>query len=197
MTVKELINQIDTSKPSEAWCNLESLAEEVGISGYLKNEEDGRLKGYYYQVWNCSDTWVGSIFWFLDGEFVFYTFQSGRKFPREYTFASKETHEKIVNYILSKLVVEEQKLEYIDFDEELDEKYSLSFNSSIIQEYGYWQGEKVEIVKTYFPYDPKSNDSFSRVDIKVGGEIKSVDVVHLLFDWGHPNRNKIIYSPKK
>ena len=185
MSIRELIEKINTSKPSEVWFNLEDLAEELQVQVTPDEFLGERMKGYFIHVWHCTDTWVGSVAWFLDNEFVYYTFQSARKDSKSYIFASQEAFEKVVNFVMS-FVKLGLTPDFMDLEEEIPEKFSVNYSSQILHKQAWWGGKKVEIVKSHFPYTKDSRDYFERVDIKLEGKLKTVKVSELLFDWGNP-----------
>ena len=192
MKIKDLITKINPLGPSQTWFSLEKLAEELGLYGVFKGEEDpqNRMKGYYIHVWQCTDTWVGSIAWFLDGEFVYYTFQSARKSSIDYTYASKEAYDKVVDFVLSMLRQDVQEPDLMDPEDEIPEKFDVSYNSQIIHKYVWYKDQLVEVVKTHFPYTQGSRDYFDRVDILFEGIKLSVNVNELQLDWGYPTKDK-------
>jgi hypothetical protein len=188
MKIKDLIDKIDTSKPSDAWFSLESLVEELGLTGTIFNEKQDRMKCYYIHVWQCTDTCVGSIAWFLDGEFVYYTFKPARKSTETYHFVSKEAYSKVVEFVMSMLRQELPEPEYLDLEDEVPEKFTVEYNSQILHKYVWYKDKLVEVVKSCFPYTQGSRDYFDRVDIKVDDRKISVNVNELQLDWGSPTK---------
>ena len=190
MKLKNLITKINPSTPSQTWFSPETLAEELGLYGAFNEEEDlqNRMRGYYIHVWQCTDTWVGSIAWFLDGEFVYYTFQNARKSNIDYKYASKEAYNKVVVFVLSMLRQDERESDLMDLEEEIPEKFTVEYNSQILHKYVWYKDQLVEVVKTHFPYNPNSRDYFDRVDILFEGVKLSVNVNELQLDWGHPTK---------
>jgi hypothetical protein len=188
MKIKDLISKIDAFKPSDAWFSLGSLVEELGLTGTICNEEQDRMKGYYIHVWQCTDTWVGSIAWFLEGEFVYYTFQPARKSDITYHFTSKEAYDKVVEFVMSMLKQEISEPKYLDLEDEIPEKFTVEYNSQILHKYVWYKDQLVEVIKNHFQYNPYSRGYFDRVDILYEGIKISVNVNELQLDWGSPTK---------
>lgn len=133
MKLCDLIERLDKTVANDAWVDLNSLANELGVSAYEFNE-DTRLKGYYVMKWLCTDTWVGAIALFLDDVFVGYSYQSARKSDIRYFFTNRESYEALRQYVIDSIKYEELDYPetYIDMDEEMEEGYHVNYNEQLL-----------------------------------------------------------------
>lgn len=97
---------------------------------------DGRLTSTYISTistWYCTDTWVGTEAFYLDGEFVFLTKQQGRKCYKFYDFASTEAFKKVRIYAESFRVPEDLPgPALVDLDAPQPTGYTVAYVSQII-----------------------------------------------------------------
>lgn len=185
MTIRQLVEGIDL-KQTGYEADLNKIAEEFGIN-YYYNDLDNRLKYYYTKAWYCTDTWVGERAYFLDGEFVMYSFQSARKSSECFIFVSAETREQVRNYIMSLIAVEDGVVDtntYLNLDEEIPNRFQLEYNSQILNEVGWYNDKLVKIRTTRFPYNQdETDDYFYSVVIDLDGKLTKVHVKDLWFDY--------------
>src|SRR5688572_30224618 len=130
MKLKEILARIDKTK-LESWHDLQSIAEEFDIYQYFDTNQ-GRLKSYFYQNWYCTDSWVGGRIYFLDGEPVCVSWQSGRKSDEEFEWISRETFNKTKAYLLSLLIEEEKTIHLCDLEQEMGEGYQVEFSGQFL-----------------------------------------------------------------
>jgi hypothetical protein len=72
--------------------------------------------------WLCTDTWVGSHAYFLDGVLVAAGFQPARKSYMRISFVSTEAATKLREFILSMVPNEELNFDIIDQNRIIDDK---------------------------------------------------------------------------
>ena len=186
-TLRKLISEIDfNNKQVQDSPNWERLANEFDIYN-LSWSEDTRLQAYFLRKWYCTDSYVGLRAYFLDGEFVATSWQSGRKMNEDFTFVSEISAKKVRDYLLS-LVEEENGIKVNTLsDEELDKEipdtFKLEYNSQILHKTGLLNGERVEIVKKHYSWDDKEK-YFHTVEIKrENGEQMEIDCRELDFEY--------------
>jgi len=154
VTLKWLIENVDTSKQNEGDVKWDDLANLFNIYD-LYWSGSTRLKCYYLKKTYCTDTYVGSMVYMLDGEFVIYSTQSYRKSDINFIFASKEVQNKVHQYLLSLLDKEEFELDVMTDDllnQELDDKFTVEFNSNIMGLKAHYKNEQVKIIKSDYGY---------------------------------------------
>lgn len=175
-TLKKLISQVDKTKPFEP--NWEKIAEALMVLD-LCYSEDKRLTCFFIKKWYCTDTFVGIRAYFLDEEFVAISHQVARKAYEEFYFVSTEVAKKVREYLLS-LNDKLPRFELIDEKElnaEIPEYFSVEDNSQILHKSGYYKGEKVEILRTHYPYSGVKEESwlhFHGVEIELPNKSKKV-----------------------
>jgi hypothetical protein len=127
------------------------LLVELDLADYYSHIEQTRLKSYWLNKHICTDTIVGTLFYFLDDEFVGYSTKPYRKSSTHYYWLNKESYTKTKEYVISLLdedVIE--KINTIDLDEEFDEFYRLGYCNELLNihyDNAYWNDEKVQILK--------------------------------------------------
>ena len=157
MTLEKLINQIDfDNKSIQDDIDWERLAYCFNIYDFDWST-DTRMKSYFIKTWYCTDSYVGTRAYFLDGKFVAISNQSGRKSDEIFKFSTKETFYLTRDYILSLRDKEEEEFEINllssdDLNKEIDSMYKIEFNSQVRHRFGYLKGERVKIIKTNTPH---------------------------------------------
>lgn len=186
MTIRQLVEGIDLDKQTGYEADLNKIAEEFDINYYF-NERTDRLKYYYTKVWLCTDTWVGERAYFLDGEFVMYSYQQARKSSEYFTFVSAETRAMVKEYIMSLIAVEDGVVDtgiYLNLDEEISNRFQVGYNSNILNKVGWYKDKLVTIRSTQFPYKQgESDDYFYSVMIDLDGKLLKVSVKDLWFNY--------------
>jgi len=186
MTLKEAIDKIDKTNPknedSPSWGELFYEVFKTHDSFW---SDDTRLKSYWVKVWYCTDSYVGIKAYFLDEELVCISDKVARKDSEDFEFVSKETFKKVKEYLKSLIqeTEEEDCICLIDFEQEMGENYTVSYNTQILHKNALYKGEIVEIIKTYFGFN--TPDYFHSVEIKYQGEIIKVNVNELYFPYGN------------
>jgi len=168
---------IATTNPKlDTWVDINDLAVEFGINDTFYGSQD-RLTCRFFQVWQCTDTWVGGRVYFLDGEPVCISFQSARKSDENFQWISRELADKVRNYILGLVFSEPlDTLEYFE-DCELGDSYTVEYADNIIHKTGLLNGVEVEIVKAYqYP-------EFHKVQVSFYGKLLDVDCRELKFKY--------------
>jgi len=153
MKLIDLIKIINKSKSNEkSWVDINALYEE--LLGYFNTDidtskimEEGRIKQYYLKVWYCTDTRVGTTVILFDGVEAIYTTQYGRKSDIVYYAINKEVIDELTKYLKSFIPENKNRLLNLDLDQDFDEYYSLDFSSQILQNYGYYNGQKVKVYR--------------------------------------------------
>jgi len=188
ITLRQIINGINKNLESDP--DIEDLCLEFELDYYevsfSYNQILERLKAYYFQTHRCTDTQVGSKAYYLDGELVAISHKPFRKVNEYFQFASKEAANKVRDFLKSFIQEPEINYKLFDLDEDLyDEKYAIDYNSGIIHKSAWYEGSKVEIVRTNFNsevFSPAKH--FRGVEIRLAdGTTKIVTTSDLLFDY--------------
>ncbi len=179
----EAINFEDTRIQTDP--DWEGLSNNFNIFD-LGWSDDVRLKAYLVKTWLCTDSWVGWVAYFLDGEFVCISSQNARKSDVDFEFTSKEAALQVRDYLLSLRDLEDMQTIYlIDLDTEVPEKYKIEYNSQILHRTAWNSTEKVKIVKTRYPYEYKGN-GFHIVEVEYSdGQRLEVDCRNLDFEYNN------------
>lgn len=99
-----------------------SIAESFGMYGLDWEKAETRLKGYWLNVWICTDEWVGQQAVFFDDVLVGYTEQLSRKGSLDIYFLNKEFAENVKQWI--KECTEEDETEFnIALQDSLDTEF--------------------------------------------------------------------------
>ncbi len=122
MKLQEILNKIDkTDRKGSSFADIENFCSELNCQ-YISHhpEFETRMKKYWIYAWQCTDTWVGISAYFFDDEFACLSFQEGRKCDENFEWANKEIAEKVRQYILSLMPLDEGRLTMVDVNSELD-----------------------------------------------------------------------------
>lgn len=139
MKLSEIIDRVDTSDRNSSYVDSSSIAEEMGISCWGITDCN-RLASYWYTAWYCTDTWVGGLIYFLDGQPVAVSYKSGRKSSENFKWLSDKTYADTKQYIMSLITDEEDSTEYVDLDEELGEGTGRAYNSMLLEDHVIYDG---------------------------------------------------------
>lgn len=98
-----------------------------------RKEDRERLQGYWLNVWQCTDTWVGVSLWFLDNEPVFVVAQPARKSGCTIKFYDADAFEKMRVFIESfRLPPDEDDYQIADLETELDPWLHRDFADNVL-----------------------------------------------------------------
>lgn len=159
MKISELFARIDRSPSNLNEPNADHWASEFDITvPWDSNVDDKlaeRMQGYWAIKWYCTDTWVGVVLYFLDGEPLGITTQKGRKCDTEIEFVSKEMALKLRDllYELCKKDEPEDNFALIDMDEEIGEDYTIAYGGQLLVHDGVYCGQPAKVVQTFDGYD--------------------------------------------
>lgn len=121
MDIKKLVELADYSKASKWHTDFEEIISEFGLSPYTNNWKDGALDSFDEKIksvriytWICTDTEVGIFAYFFEENVVCFSFQTARKMPKNYYWASTEAAQNVHDFIKTLLLEEENTLKYFD-----------------------------------------------------------------------------------
>lgn len=163
MKLSEILKKLDKSKKNERGINSYNLCQELGLNFYWVDTDD-RLKCYYITKWCCTDSYVGLKAYYLDDILVCISHKSARKSNENFDWVSVETKDNVRKYLTSLVETEEEKVEGINFDEDLGEGFFVSFSEQLLaDEVTYLPtGEKAKVVKRFGDFD-----NWKKVEINI------------------------------
>lgn len=143
MKTIEALRRVDRSAKNHTDPDVDGFCEELGVPGYFgwSEEFNEKVKGYWLTKWYCTDTWVGTVVYYMDGEPVAVSHQEARKSSPEYQFVSEEAASKIRELLFSLLTEEAPTYEIVDLDLEIPETYTVEFNSQLLAKEGFYEGQ--------------------------------------------------------
>lgn len=132
-----------------------------GIDQHEKFSKATELKGYWVQQWMCTDTHVGLIVWFLEGEFAFYTYQTSRRSRQDIRFVSREMALRVQAWWDS--FRDDDWFELIT-DDVFPSHYDLSFDSQLLNHHKEALHNGVHPVQVYRRhYTERGDDKMAKV----------------------------------
>lgn len=145
-------DQNHTDPDIDDWANAFDIS--VPWDSDAQDQLEKRLSGYWAVKWYCTDTWVGTILYFLDGEPLGISSQGGRKCGVEVSFVSEEMAEKLRQVLIELCVPNKPNgVSLINMDEEVGESYTIGYGSQLLTKEGLYNGEPATVVKTFERYD--------------------------------------------
>ncbi len=193
MNIQEIINNLDKSKPNSCYINSYTLLSELGLGVDYIDTEPSRLSCYFYLDWLCTDTRVGGRLYFLDDEFVAYSWQKARKSDEIFKWKDKESFDKTYNYINS-LINRDSDVTYMqpdDWEQEWKKGYPVEYEEQILTKKVIYKpsGEYVTIIHTYSTID--DSDKWGKVLIKFDtGEELLVTTNYILIPYNTIDKNE-------
>ena len=196
MKFKDIVGNFDPSKAVEADVSYYELGNELNVpieSYFYPDNNDiksplyneiNRLNGVYYTRWYCTDSYVGTIFYYLDRELVAISEQQGRKCDTTYIFINKELTQKLRDYLFQFVDYEEfdfEDLDYQDMDQELSEYYKIEYPSQVLQKKALYNGSHVDII-----FDELKNkyNNYTKINIITNESTETINVRDLDFEYG-------------
>lgn len=181
MKLSELIHKVDRSDRNSSSADIDEFSRAVDLPAYIgwHEEFDKRVKGYFLIRWYCTDTWVGYRVYFMDGEPIATSSQTGRKSDEEIKFVSLEAAQKVKDFIKSLEGEEEFLPTLANMDEEVTElTYTVSFSSQLLVEEGFFDGQPVKVKRTCRGYGNSPEDMGLKMDeldvVLPNGELKRI-----------------------
>jgi len=182
MKLRELMEKVDLSSNNETDGDLESFAQELFASppyGWSPVFGD-RVKGYYIKKWLCTDTWVGLVAYFWNGEPLAVSYQSARKSSEKFQFVSVDVANRLKSFILELTESNDPEPTLADLDEELGETYTVNWASELLVSEAFYEGEKVKIFPVYHTDYSQPSATWKLVDVEFpNGEVLKVSVENL------------------
>lgn len=183
MKLRELMEKVDKSKVNETDGDLESFAQELfnsppydGWSGAFCEQ----VKGYYIQKWLCTDTWVGLIAYFWNGEPLAVSWQSARKSTENFSFVSLDVAGRLKDFIRELTETNDPDPTLADLDEDLGETYTVNWAGELLVSEGFHGGEKVKIFPVGNTDYSKPSATWKLVDVEFpNGDVLKVNVENL------------------
>lgn len=180
MKLFELLDRLDSEE--YPYYADTPLLEELGIYPSWVS-----LKGHGFtcrtiEVWNCTDTSVGTEAIYHNGGLICITRQNARKSSVEFMWVSKDAYKKTKDFVNSLVIEEEDPITTIDLDEEVNTTYGVAYTGQLIRGHHdkpIYEGRVVEI-------DWDSTIRLGREDVLAneawvvdGNELKKVPVSEL------------------
>lgn len=176
------MENVDPSKNNETEGDLESFAQELFASppyGWSPVFGD-RVKGYYIKKWLCTDTWVGLVAYFWNGEPLAVSYQSARKSSEKFQFVSVDVANRLKSFILELTESNDPEPTIVDLDEELGETYTVNWASELLVSEAFYEGEKVKIFPVYHTDYSQPSATWKLIDVEFpNGEVLKVSVENL------------------
>lgn len=151
------------------------------------SDDDEHLKCYFISRWYCTDTYVGLRAYYLDGELVCMSFQSGRRMNEEFTWINNEMKKKTKNYILSLQTDEdENECDFLDLEQEMGFGFQRDFSMEVLADEVIYipQQKLVKVVKRY-PVDYVADKNYKHrlIGVELDGEIVDVKLTDILIPY--------------
>lgn len=185
ITLKQAIANLNQDNYEPVW-DVEEFMDALGLQYcYVDgNLVEARLKAQYLIKWYCTDTYVGTCVFQLDGVPVAITTQNGRKCDTHVTFLNAAGADAMRVFCLSLMQEEEQNSPYILPDDEMiDEFYTVDYGSQMLTKFGFYNGEPVEVVRTWDGYAMIHN--WHDVEVRLpDGTLKTINTKEFMIPVG-------------
>lgn len=182
MKLRELMENVDLSSNNETDGDLETFAQELfssppyGWSGVFSDQ----VKGYYIQKWLCTDTWVGLVAYFWNGEPLAISWKPARKSSKEFRFVSVDVANRLRDFIRELTASNDPDPTLADLDQDLGETYTVNWASELLVSEAFYEGEKVKIFPAGWTDYSQPSATWKLVDVEFpNGEVLKVSVENL------------------
>lgn len=152
MKLLDAIYNVDRSEKNTSYEPSDGVFKPFGIYDtydeldYDRIMADKSFSSHYLIRWNCTDTWVGLRVFYIRNQPVAYSTQSARKNSEDFVFIDDVGVEMIKDFIAEyRKFPEHSDLTFLDPKEEIDDTYSISSFSSLIDDAGLYEGRPVTV----------------------------------------------------
>jgi hypothetical protein len=182
-------NKHDKWSDSFTW-----LQDYLGIPNYGnldhdRLESDNKLNLYWLTCWLCTDTWVGSIVIYFEGQPAGILYKSARKSSADAKFLSSDIKRKVKAYLIELTFMQEPEQEDDDIfsegelNENEDPYYQVDYPSQILEKKAILDGS---IPVTICPHSEQNRkwNNFEKVKVSIDetGKKKTVRINNLSFN---------------
>lgn len=148
MNIKEIAQRVDKSEKNSVWIDIQEFGEEFGLGwcNYNDDDDEFKIKSYYFQKWICTDTHVGCTVIFLNDDFVGVSEQRARKSDKRYSWLSQESYKRVKDHVVS-LIVEDSGdigMHIVDLEKDWGDGYQLEYVGQPLKN-PHYEGEEIEI----------------------------------------------------
>ena len=186
MKIRDAFERV--KKPAlDAWGRIDSeaLFKELNIDSfnydYQALNESDRLAGYRLTYWQCSDTEVGTVLYFLDNKPAAVVIKPYRKSDSVWHWVSREMRDKVRAFVEQFRNEEEVNVTLLDMDKEIEETYTIDYREQLYSDRttALYKGNKATLLigkehKHYYESDNddsvvmirKENEELMRVSMK-------------------------------
>lgn len=144
MKLLDALINVDKSDGNTTEVYCDEIFEVADVSEYdidLSKFEKG-LKGYWLYRHMCTDTMVGIMAIYLNGELVGYTEQQARKSATYLYFISGIAANKTIDFVKSCVLVPEEIRYRIMSNVEIEDFQSVYYTGQLVEKVGYVDGKK-------------------------------------------------------
>jgi hypothetical protein len=114
--------------------------------GWWPNGSETRIHGYHLTKWYCTDTYVGTVVWFLDDEPFAVSHQPFRKSDATYWFINQEQVDRVHKFMLSIQEPTEPKCDILDPETVMEDFFTVEYTSQLLVYEGTHKGRHCKIV---------------------------------------------------
>lgn len=182
MKLRELMDKVDLSSNNETEGDLSTFARELfNEPPYGWSDEFGeQVKGYYIQKWLCTDTWVGLVAYFWNGEPLAISWQPARKSSETIDFVSKDIAIRLRDFIRDLTASNDPEPTIANLETDVGETYTVNWASELLVSEAFYEGEKVKIFPAGHTDYSKPSATWKLVDVEFpNGEVLKVSVENL------------------
>lgn len=182
MKLRELMENVDPSSNNETEGDLGTFARELFNEppcGW-SNEFGEQVKGYYIQKWLCTDTWVGLVAYFWNGEPLAISWQPARKSSETIDFVSKDVAIRLRDFIRDLTASNDPEPTIANLETDVGETYTVNWASELLVSEAFYEGEKVKIFPAGWTDYSQPSATWKLVDVEFpNGEVLKVSVENL------------------
>lgn len=137
MNLIEMANRLDKQKCKIVHINHDQIFNLFELSFSYKQEHEkeinDNLSCYHGQYWNCTDSFVGDRFYYLNEQFICFSRQLGRKYNEEFYFLSPESYFTLKSFLEKFSEKCKPYIELIDKNESLNDYYQVLYTEQLIK----------------------------------------------------------------
>lgn len=163
MKAIDALNNVNKSEENTVYADYEEFCRALDVIDYSGYNEkfNERMKGYFLKVFNDTDTWVGTVVYYMDDKLVAISHQSGRKSDTVYKFISQETADEVRTFIQS-IMPPPAPVELIQgLYEEIPGTYTVSYCNQItsLDMEGFVHGKECTVIGRHADHTYKVGDT--------------------------------------
>lgn len=145
MKLLEAIRRVDRSKANTVYVGEAFYNDIMGRDVWMEKDAP-RIQAYQLIGWNCTDTTVGLVVYYLDDQPLATSYQNARKSSEDFEYVSAEIHAEARAYV-AELLNDKPDFKILNLNSEIGEHFQVSYREGVIYDFGEVRGRRAKFMR--------------------------------------------------